>query len=392
MRALLASLAGWCGRPLVLDLPDGTACRVGDEGGAAVRLRVRNWRFFRRALTGGDIGIGESYMDGDWDCSDLPGLIRASLENAQVALGRAPWTWGTSLAGQVRRFRHANTRAASRRNIRRHYDLGNALFELFLDPSLTYSSALFAAQTTSLEDAQRAKMDGICRALDLRPGQHILEIGCGWGAFALHAAHEYGCRVVGLTLSEEQLRLARERAWSAGLANRVAFRLCDYRDARGTYDHLVSIEMLEAVGAERHGAFFRACNRLLRPGGRMFLQAITVPDRRFDAYRRSTDFIRTHVFPGGCLTSLGAVGDAVRHTELEIDSFCDIGPHYATTLAHWRSRFLARLPEVRRLGYDERFIRMWDFYLASCEAGFATRTIGNAQIVLRRAATAAHAA
>jgi len=385
-RLVLQRLTAWREGSILLELPDGTVRRYGDgRAERPVRVRVHDWRFFTRTLTGGDIGVGESYMEGEWDCSDLTELIRLFLIEQNVIDHRSPWMWLSRVAHRARRILDANTRSGSRRNIRYHYDLSNQLFATFLDESLTYSSAVFSGSAASLADAQREKIDGVCRALDLRPGQHLLEIGSGWGSLAMHAARAYGCRVTSLTLSKQQLRLARERARQAGLAERIDFRICDYRDARGSYDHIVSIEMLEAVGAEYYRTFFQACDRLLRPGGRMFLQAITVPDQRFDAYRKQFDWIRKYIFPGGCLTSLGAINAALKkQTSFQIDWLRDIGPHYALTLRHWRERFLGRLPEVRRLGFDERFIRMWEFYLASCEAAFATRYIGNVQMVLSR--------
>jgi cyclopropane-fatty-acyl-phospholipid synthase len=385
-RLVLERLTAWREGGIVVELPDGTAQRYGDGNAERpVRVRVNDWRFFTRALTGGDIGVGESYMDGKWDCSDLTELFRLFLLNQSVLSSRSPWNWLSTVAHRARRIVDVNTRFGSRRNIRYHYDLSNQLFATFLDESMTYSCGVFCGPDASLADAQREKIDGACRAIDLRPGQQLLEIGSGWGSFAMHAAREYGCRVTALTLSEQQLRLARERARQAGLAEQIDFQLCDYRDARGSHDHIVSIEMLEAVGAEYYGTFFKACDRLLRPGGRVFLQAITVPDQRFDAYRKQFDWIRKYIFPGGCLASLGAINAALKkHTSFQIEWLRDIGHHYAPTLRHWRERFLGRLPEVRRLGFDERFIRMWEFYLASCEAAFAARYIGDVQMVLSR--------
>jgi cyclopropane-fatty-acyl-phospholipid synthase len=384
-RLMLQRLKTWRKGSILLELPDGTMHRYGDERSERpVRLRVHDWRFFSRTLLGGDIGVGESYMAGEWDCADLPELVRLFLLDQSAIDYRSPLLWLSRIVHQGRRILDTNTRSGSRRNIRYHYDLSNELFATFLDDSLTYSCAVFSGPAATLADAQREKIDSVCRALDLRPGQHLLEIGSGWGSLAMHAARAYGCRVTSLTLSEQQLRLARERARHMGLADRIDFRLCDYRDARGSYDHITSIEMLEGVGAAYYDAFFQACDRLLRPGGRMFLQAITVPDRRFDAYRKQFDWIRKYIYPGGCLTSVGAIGTALKKTSLQIEWLRDIGPHYAPTLRHWRERFLGRLAEVRRLGFDERFIRMWEFYLASCEAAFATRYIGNVQMVLGR--------
>jgi cyclopropane-fatty-acyl-phospholipid synthase len=285
----------------------------------------------------------------------------------------------------LQRLRDANTLRGSRRNIGRHYDLSNDLYRVFLDESMTYSCGVFTSPTDTLEEAQRAKLDGICRRLGLQRGQHVLEIGSGWGSFAMHAAQHYGCRVTSITLSAEQQRLATERIAAAGLSDLVDIQFRDYRKMTGLFDHIISIEMLEAVGYEYFATFFRACDRLLKQHGRMFLQTITVPDQRFDSYRREFDWIRKYIFPGGCLASVAAVNETLkRHTTLQMEWMREIGTHYAPTLRHWRERFFAKLPEVRRLGFDDRFIRMWEFYLASCEAGFATRYIGDVQMVLSR--------
>lgn len=386
-RLMWKRLEGWSDRPIEIELPDGSSRVFGDRRGGerVLRVRIHDWRFFARAATAGDIGIGESYMAGEWECADLPELIGLFLRDRSAIDSSSPLTWLSAAAHRVRRLLDSNTRAGSRRNIRHHYDLSNELFATFLDESMTYSCAVFETPGTTLADAQRAKIDGVCRALALRPGDDVLEIGSGWGALAMHAAAEYGCRVTSITLSEQQLELARERVRRAGLDDRITFELRDYRDMRGAFDHVVSIEMLEAVGAEFHETFFASCDRLLRPGGRMFLQAITVPDQRFDSYRKQFDWIRKYIYPGGCLASHGAiVGALKRATSLRVEWLREIGPHYEPTLRHWRKSFLAHRTEIRRLGFDERFLRMWEFYLASCEAAFATSYIGNLQMVLGR--------
>jgi cyclopropane-fatty-acyl-phospholipid synthase len=337
-------------------------------------------------LLGGDIGAGESYMAGEWDTSDLVGLVRGYLREASIIDHESPFQWLTTLRHRIRRRLDANTKRGSRRNIGHHYDLSNELFASFLDETLTYSSGVFDTPDLCLAGAQLAKIDGACRTLGLRPGDHLLEIGSGWGTLAMHAAMAYGCRVTSITLSEEQHRLAEQRAREAGLDGQVSFRLCDYRDLEGSFDHIVSIEMLEAVGAEFHGEFFSRCDRLLRPGGRMFLQSIVVPDRRFESYRNQFDWIRKYIYPGGCLASHGAIASAVAdHTSLRIEWMREIGPHYETTLRYWRERFLTKRGEVRALGFDERFLRMWEFYLAGCEAAFAVGHVGNVQMLLGRA-------
>jgi cyclopropane-fatty-acyl-phospholipid synthase len=385
---VVAGFERWSGGTLELHLPDGSVRSFGDSGGKepALRLRVKDNRFFRRAIASGDIGVGESFMDGDWDTSDLVSLVRGYLREASVLEHRSPLQWYASVRHRLRRRLDANTRTGSRRNIRHHYDLSNALFESFLDETLTYSCAVFDRPDSSLADAQREKIDGACRALGLRPGDELLEIGSGWGTLALHAAREYGCTVTSITLSEQQRRLAESRARDAGLDGRVRFRLCDYRDVEGRFDHIVSIEMLEAVGAEFYGEFFSRCDRLLRPGGRMFLQSITVPDRRFESYRREFDWIRKYIYPGGCLASHGAIGAALAgHTSLRVEWMRDIGPHYEKTLQLWRERFLSNREQIRALGFDERFLRMWELYLAGCEAAFSVGQVGNVQMLIGRA-------
>ena len=383
--AVLQRLARWRAGALSVELPDGSVRELGEGGAPRAHVTVTRWRFFRRALLGGDIGVGEAYMDGDWRCDDLVGLCRAFLLDQSVLDTRSPWSLPTRLAHALRRAWQANTLRGSRRNIRAHYDLSNELFALFLDETMTYSAAVFPHADAPLAAGQIAKLDGICRALDLQPDQHVLEIGSGWGSFALHAAQRYGARVTSLTLSQDQHRLARERVAAAGLGERVDIRLCDYRHMHGRFDHVVSIEMFEAVGLEYYDAFFGACERMLAPQGRMFLQTIAIPDQRFDAYRRDYDWLRKYIFPGSLLASLHEITASLKRvTSLRVDALRDIGPDYARTLRLWRERFLARQAEVRRLGFDERFVRMWEFYLASCEAAFGVGYINDLQLVLSR--------
>lgn len=387
LRLVERQLAGVAAGPIAVHLPDGDRRVVGAGPEPTVTLRVGDWSFFRRLVAGADIGAGEAYMDGHWSCDDLPGLLRRVVASDGFARPASWWERAGARLQALARFRNPNTLRGSRRNIARHYDLGNDLYRLFLDETMMYSCAEFAGPgDADLRAAQERKLEGICRRLEIGAQHHVLEIGSGWGGFALHAAATRGCRVTTLTLSREQQALVRERVAAAGLADRIEVQLCDYREHAGAYDRLVSIEMFEAVGFAFYRAYFEAVERLLRPGGRMFLQTITVPDRRFDAYRRGFDFIRKHIFPGGLLASVHEVlGTLRRHTTLEVEWLRDIGPDYATTLRLWRERFLAQRAEVRRLGYDERFVRMWEFYLASCEALFAARAIGDAQLVLRRA-------
>lgn len=357
---------------LLLKLPDGRALKFGPDVRTAV-LHVRDWRVFGAIAAKGDIGFAEAYMDGDWSTPDLAALLTLFAANRD-AIDRA--VSGGIVTGALQRVKHllnANTRRGSRRNIAAHYDLGNEFYALWLDPSMTYSSALFEGdRARSLEQAQEAK---IRRALDRiapQPGDHILEIGCGWGALAEIAAREYGCRVTGITLSREQLRYAEQRIARAGLADRVRLELRDYRDVRDRYDHIVSIEMIEAVGERYWPAFFATVAGALAPGGKACLQAITIDDRRFDSYRSGTDFIQQYIFPGGMLPSPSRFRAEAARQGLALTGERAFGRDYAETLRRWRQVFLRRTSEVRALGYDERFIRMWDFYLAYCEAGFET--------------------
>ena len=347
-------------------------------------VRVHDPRFWTDIAFGGTIGAGEAYMQGYWSVNDLTALVRILLANRAVVDGME--TGLARFSVPLRKALHwaaRNTRAGSRRNIAAHYDLGNDFFRLFLDPTLMYSSAVFEGPDMTLEEASIAKLDRICRKLELKPDDHVLEIGTGWGGFALHAAQRYGCRVTTTTLSRQQYELARERIAAAGLADRVTLLLQDYRDLSGQYDKLVSIEMIEAVGYQYHDTYFRKCSELLRPNGRMLLQSITIADQRYEAAKNSVDFIQRYIFPGGCLPSVAVVTDALaRVTDLRLFHLEDIGPHYAMTLARWRANFFRNIEQVRALGYPESFIRMWEFYLCYCEGGFAERAIGTVQMLL----------
>ncbi|MCW8985084.1 MAG: cyclopropane-fatty-acyl-phospholipid synthase family protein [Thermoanaerobaculales bacterium] len=373
---------------LIVRLPDGSHHTFsGSDGGAAevVRLEIHRWRFFSRLLRRADIGAGEAFVDGDWSSSNLVGLTRLFLDNESEL---AP----PSVLGAIGRFRdrlthllRSNTRAQARRNIHAHYDLSNELYALFLDPSMTYSSALFDHPGLDLEAAQHRKYQRIAAWADLEPGHDVLEIGCGWGGFAEYAAGELECRVTSITLSEEQASFARRRMIDAGLEDRVQIRVMDYRDVDAKFDAVISIEMLEAVGHRFLDGFFATCDCVLRPGGRMALQTITIPDQVYDRYRRGTDWIRANIFPGGHLPSLGAIqGSLARRTGLVIDRLDNLANDYATTLKQWRERFWSQEVRVRALGFDDRFMRIWDFYLATCEAAFRDQQIGVLQLSLAR--------
>lgn len=351
---------------------------------------IHDERFFRRAVTGGDVGIGESYVDGDWSSPDLVSLVRLFVRNLRLL--DAGGHWFRALRGLLLRFEHrlhSNTVRGARRNIHAHYDLGNDLYRLFLDPQLVYSCAYFRHEDDSLELAQIQKLDVICRKLRIEPGDRLLEIGCGWGGFAVHAARYYGARVTGLTLSSAQHRYANALLKDTDLAaGQVRVLLEDYRSIQGQFDKIVSIEMFEAVGFEHYDEFFSACDRLLAPDGSMLLQTITIPDQEVASYRKRVDWIQTYVFPGSELASLEAIERSLaRSTRLALANLEAFGLHYARTLAMWRERFFQHLEEVRRLGFNEQFQRMWDFYLSWCEGGFRERYINVAQLLLAKAGT-----
>ena len=383
---------------------------LGESSGAAqplhVHAKVHAPDFYRQIAMNGSVGAGEAYMDGWWECDDLVALVRLLVRNRDLLDGME--TGLARLGGMAMRGLHTlkrNTRLGSRRNIAAHYDLGNQLFALFLDQNMMYSSAIFAAAdesigteslgmeslgaeslgAESLERASRRKLDRICRKLDLCRSDRVIEIGTGWGGFALYAAQHYGCHVTTATISREQYDLARQRIAAAGLQDRVTVLLQDYRDLRGTYDKLVSIEMIEAIGSRYLNTYFEKCAALLAPDGLALIQAITIEDHRYRQALRSVDFIKRHVFPGSFIPCVSAIlGASARASDLRLINLEDIGPSYAITLRHWRRRFLANLDAVRKLGYDERFVRMWEYYLCYCEGGFLERSIGNAQLLLAR--------
>ncbi|HAI59748.1 MAG TPA: SAM-dependent methyltransferase [Xanthomonadaceae bacterium] len=355
-------------------------------GAPVVRLQVREMETYARIASGGSVGAAEAYMDGQWQCDDLVGLVRLLVLNRDLldAMEGGLARFSGALLKAVHALRR-NTRSGSRRNIAAHYDLGNALFKLFLCDNLMYSSAIFASPAESLEAASFRKLERIARKLDLKPSDHLVEIGTGWGGMALHAAQRYGCRVTTTTISKEQHALASERVASAGLADRVTVLLEDYRDLSGHYDKLVSIEMIEAIGHQYLDTYLGKCASLLKPDGLALVQAITIEDHRYQRALGDIDFIKRHVFPGSFIPSISAIASAMaRRTDLRLVSQEDFGTSYALTLRHWRERFMARLPEVRALGYDERFLRMWEFYLAYCEGGFLERSIGVSQLLFAR--------
>ncbi|MFM9116284.1 MAG: class I SAM-dependent methyltransferase [Planctomycetota bacterium] len=356
----------------------------GEPADLLVTMRVREPRFFRHAVLGGTLSVAESYLNGDWDCDDLTALFRLFVRNMNAAdqIDR-----GVSRVAQwshrLYHWWHANSKQGSRKNIEAHYDLGNDFFRLWLDDTMAYSSGVFGHADASLQEASIEKFDRVCRKLELTPQDHLLEIGTGWGGMALHAAGQYGCQVTTTTISQRQLEYARERVENAGLQHLIALRQDDYRDLTGQYDHLVSIEMIEAVGHRYLDDYFRQCGRLLKPTGSFVLQAIVMPERVHGTYLKCVDFIQRYVFPGGCLPSVASILGAVgRTTDFRLAHVEDMAPHYSCTLKLWRETFEQRLDVVRAQGYSERFIRLWCYYLAYCEAVFAERHVGVVQIRL----------
>ena len=359
-----------------------------DDLPLTAQLRVLSPKFYSDIAFGGSIGAGEAYIHGSWACSELSDLLRILLKNRDVL---EQMDSGLALLGKpVQKLFHAlnkNTRKGSRKNIAAHYDLGNDFYQLWLDPKMMYSCAYFATPDTSLDDAATEKLDRICRKLNLSADDSVIEIGTGWGGFAIHAARHYGCHVTTTTISRQQYNYAQQAVVDAGLEDRITLLLQDYRDLDGRFDKLVSIEMIEAVGHEFHDAYFKKCCDLLKPDGQMLLQAITIADQRYDQYKSSVDFIKRYIFPGGCLTSVTDMSRTMtRHTDMRVIHLEDIGPHYATTLRHWHDRFFAHIHEVRELGYSDAFIRMWQFYLNYCESAFTERAIGNVQLLIMRPA------
>jgi cyclopropane-fatty-acyl-phospholipid synthase len=384
------SLRGLRGGFLEIVCPEET--HTFGELGAALRAMtvIHDERFFARAVTGADIGIGESFMDGDWTSPDLVALIRLWVRNLRTLDASHKWLSAVrSMASRARHFFRANTIDGSRDNIRSHYDLGNEFYALFLDAQMVYSSAYYRAPDDSLESAQTQKLDLICRKLQIEPGDRVLEIGCGWGGFALYAAQSYGAHVTAVTNSQAQYQGAIERLAQTDVGpGHVRFLFEDYRELDGEFDKIVSIEMFEAVGFTRYDEFFSACDRLLAPDGTMLLQTITLPEQEVRAYRKRVDWIQTYIFPGSELASVGEIQCSLaRCTQMALAHAETFGMHYAKTLADWRERFFQQLDAVRRLGFDERFQRMWHFYLAWCEGAFRERYINIAQLLLAKLGT-----
>ena len=352
----------------------------------SVAIEVLHPRFYADAVFGGTVGAGAAYIQGLWRCDDLTGLTRLMYVNRAV-MEHMDRRWTLLSRPLLRAFHwlHRNSKVGSERNISAHYDLGNDFYRLMLDETMAYSCGIFKDEATTLASASRAKFEAVCRKLALQPADHLLEIGTGWGGLAIHAAENYGCRVTTTTISREQHKFARAQVQERGLSDRVTVLLEDYRSLHGQYDKLVSVEMIEAVGAPYLDTYLAKCAALLRESGSMLLQAITIQDQNYRAQLRTVNFIQRYVFPGSFIPSVGAIAESLRRvTDLKIFHLQDIGPHYARTLALWRRNFFEHLAAVRKLGYSDQFIRLWEFYLCSCEGGFAERALGDVQLLLTK--------
>jgi cyclopropane-fatty-acyl-phospholipid synthase len=348
-----------------------------------VTLNVTDQRFYSDIAFGGTVAAGEAYMQGYWSCSNLTDLIRIMIGNRHILdQMEANLSLFKNAFLRVAHWLNRNSQAGSRRNIEAHYDLGNEMFELFLDPTMMYSCAYYPDEKTSLEQASLAKLQRICDKLQLNESDHVIEIGTGWGGFALYAAANYGCKVTTTTISQQQHDWAKQRIIEAGLEDKITLLMEDYRDLQGTYDKLVSIEMIEAVGHQYLDTYFAKCSSLLKPEGIMLIQSITIADQQYDQAIKSVDFIQRFIFPGGFIPSVSAITSSVKSsTDMRLFQLEDIGPHYATTLYDWRQRFFENIEPIKALGYSQQFIAMWDFYLCYCEAGFLERVLGNAHLV-----------
>jgi len=387
MKVIFSIFKAQCTGAITVKLPEDTSLVFGPDGsGLSAELQIKDYRFFSLLARAGEIGFGIAYEKGYWTSSNLVQFMDFMLSATLSDSVRMPW-----YSNLVKTFylawnlRNKNTLYRAQKNISRHYDLSNAMYEMFLDETLTYSCAIFESENEALADAQLRKTDRILEKACLSKHHHLLEIGTGWGALAIRAASLCGCRVTSITLSKEQQQLARQRIAQAGLSDRIEVLLCDYRNVTGQYDRIISVEMLEAVGKAYYPAFFRNCDRLLKPNGMLVIQTITIPDQRYKAYSKTTDWMRLFIFPGGLLPSLTALTKVLtEHTTFVIKQVESIGPHYALTLARWKERFLANREKIIELGFPETFIRRWEYYFSFSQAGFAQQYIDDLQIVLTR--------
>jgi cyclopropane-fatty-acyl-phospholipid synthase len=365
-------------------IENGQQTVFGNDSKLAATVTVNDAHFYGEIAFGGSIGAGEAYMLGYWQADNLTNIIRIMAANQAVmdAL-EGGFQWASKPFLKALHWLNRNTADGSRKNIAAHYDLGNDFFKLWLDPSMMYSSAIFSPKDISLEAASYKKLQVICDKLDLKPTDHVVEIGTGWGGFAIYAASKYGCKVTTTTISKQQYDEAVLRVNAANLQDKITLLLNDYRDLTGQFDKLVSIEMIEAVGHQFYDVYFKKCASLLKPNGMALIQAITITDQRFDSAKNSVDFIQRYIFPGSNIPSVTAMLNSItKVSDLKLYDLEDIGPHYATTLAAWRDNFFQHIQQVRQLGYSEEFIKMWEFYLCYCEGGFAERALGDCHLLL----------
>ncbi|OGS80077.1 MAG: cyclopropane-fatty-acyl-phospholipid synthase [Candidatus Fluviicola riflensis] len=374
-----------------MTLPDGEIIKIGNGEGVSAAVTIHNPSFFKRCVLYGDIGFGEGYVDGDWDTESITDVIKwfiLNVEHAPTVSGSNVKAVALNLMKFYNRLFHSrrdNSLSGSRKNISEHYDLSNDFFALWLDPTMTYSSAYFKEENFTLEEAQKAKYQRLCEQLQLKPTDHVLEIGSGWGGNAIYMASNFGCKVTTITISEEQQKLANERVKAAGLNDKISVEIQDYRKIKGQYDKIVSVEMLEAVGARYFENYFEQCHKLLKQDGILALQVITCPDSRFEALRDGVDWIQKHIFPGSLLPSVGAMNEAINRTgDLTLVDLKDLGLHYARTLRTWFENFNTQLEETKQLGFSDAFIRKWNYYLCYCEAAFEMRNINVMQLVYAR--------
>lgn len=383
---VLSILKGFQVGKLTITLPDGEILKIGSKPGKEANLKIKNDAFFKKTALYGDIGFGESYVDGDWETSDLTSLIQwviGNIETSGVMSGSKAKNIGFNLLetfNKVGHFFNRNTKTGSAKNISYHYDLSNEFYKMMLDKTMNYSCAMFEDDSMSLYDAQLRKLQSLCDDLDIQPGDTILEIGCGWGGFAEYAATNYDCKITGVTISKEQYDFAVKRIKDAGLEDRVTLHMMDYRELQGKFDKIVSIEMIEAVGHEFLPEYFQTINKKLKDNGVAVIQAITSPDSRYDEFRKGVDFIQKHIFPGSLLPSVSAMVNACEETPLHLYNLRDIGLSYAKTLRTWKEKVDTQRDEIRKLGMDDVFFRKWDYYLCYCEAAFKERNISTVQV------------
>jgi cyclopropane-fatty-acyl-phospholipid synthase len=385
LRALEKAVSHWRKEGIALELPDGTRRVLGDaHANARHGMRIRDGRFFRRIVLRADLGFGESFTAGEWDSPDLTALLEAFVRQG----AREDNFWSRSLRALdwLRHRMNANTLSGSERNIQAHYDLGNDFYKEWLGPTMQYSAGIYPNANATLEEAQDLKLRTLIAKLQVKPGMRVLEIGSGWGELAVRLVRDHGCHVTTVTLSRQQHAWVRDRATNLGIEDRLDARLQDYREVTGTFDRIVSVEMIEAVGHENLPVYFGKVDALLAAGGHAVIQAITVPDQTYSRYLRRTDWIQAHIFPGAVCPSISALQTAMtKGSRLVLRQLEDIGPHYAKDLANWRERFLSAWPRLQTLGFDERFKRLWTYYLSYCEAGFSQRKLGDVQLILSRA-------